>query len=599
MSESAWTLIGFAVVMVIVIAGLSLVSQHYTLNIKSRTVGDGQHGTARWATKQEIHHTYHLVRYDPQAWRKGKDLPKVQGIIAGSVGRNPTPIEFKVRKKKICIHVERFPFQRNKSMKAIVDGDDIHCLMIGASGAGKTAYFLYPNLEYTCATGMSFLALDSKGDLARNYATIAKKYYGYKISIIDLRNPTRSDGDSLLTLINRYSDKARAEPDNLGYKAKAEKYAKILAKTIINQGGESGQFGENAYFYDAAEGALAAMTLLLSEFLPPKKGEADVRHIISVFKLTQDLLAPSQFNQEKNGFQALMDLLPPTHKARWLAGSALNASDQTMASVMSTILSRLNAFLDTEMEQILCFDNSIDAETFASERCAIFLILPEEDRTKNFMATLMIQNLSNELFAIADRNEGKLKNRVVFFCDEFGTMPPFDVMALFSAGRSRKLTMVPIIQSVAQLEDNYKKTGSEILIDNCQLTVAGGFTPQSETAESVSRALGNRTVLSGSVSRGKNDPSQSLQMMERPLMSPDELKSIPKGHFIVMKTGTHPMQTRLPLFLDWGITFDEPYQMPERANRKIAYANKEDLINSIMASRPGRGFYNTKREGVI
>ena len=47
-------------------------------------------------------------------------------------------------------------------------------------------------------------------------------------------------------------------------------------------------------------------------------------------------------------------------------------------------------------------------------------------------------------------------------------------------------------------------------------------------------------------------------MMERPLMSPDELKSIPKGHFIVMKTGTHPMQTRLPLFLDWGITFDEP-----------------------------------------
>ena len=77
MNDSAWTLIGFTVVMVIVIAGLSMISQHYTLNIKSRTVGDGQHGTARWATKQEIHRTYHLVRYDPQAWRRGKDLPKV------------------------------------------------------------------------------------------------------------------------------------------------------------------------------------------------------------------------------------------------------------------------------------------------------------------------------------------------------------------------------------------------------------------------------------------------------------------------------------------------------------------------------------------
>lgn len=596
MNDSVWTLIGLAAVMMIVIAGLSMISQHYTLNIKSRTVGDGQHGTSRWATKREIRRTYHLVRYDPQAWRRGENLPKVQGIIAGSVGKNPAPLQFKIGKKKITVHVEELPLQKRKCLKAIVDSDDIHCLMVGASGAGKTACFLYPNLEYACATGMSFLALDSKGDLARNYATIAKKYYDYKVSVIDLRNPTRSDGDSLMTLINRYSDKAREEPDNLAYKAKAEKYAKILAKTIINRGGETGQFGDNAYFYDAAEGALAAMTLLVSEFLPPQKGEADVRHIISVFKLTQDLLAPSPSDKGKNGFQALMDLLPPTHKARWLAGAALNASDQTMASVMSTILSRLNAFLDTEMEQVLCFDNPIDAETFASERCAIFLVLPEEDRTKNFMATLMIQNLSNELFTIADRNGGKLKNRVVFFCDEFGTMPPFDVMALFSASRSRKLTMVPNIQSLAQMEENYKKTGSEILLDNCQLTIAGGFTPQGNTAELVSRSLGNRTVLSGSVSRGKNDPSQSLQMMERPLMSPDELKVLPKRKFIVTKTGSHPMKTTFPLFMDWGITFDEPYQMPERANRKIAYANKEDLISSIESSRLSNRVYNTKRE---
>ena len=41
--------------------------------------------------------------------------------------------------------------------------------MIGASGVGKTAFFLYPNLEYACASGMSFFASDTKGDLARNY----------------------------------------------------------------------------------------------------------------------------------------------------------------------------------------------------------------------------------------------------------------------------------------------------------------------------------------------------------------------------------------------------------------------------------------------
>jgi len=53
------------------------------------------------------------------------------------------------------------------------------------------------------------------------------------------------------------------------------------------------------------------------------------------------------------------------------------------------------------------------------------------------------------------------------------------------------------------------KEGAEILTDNCQDTIFGGFAPQSQTAEVLSKALGSRTVLSGSISRGKNDPSQS------------------------------------------------------------------------------------------
>ena len=115
-------------------------------------------------------------------------------------------------------------------------------------------------------------------------------------------------------------------------------------------------------------------------------------------------------------------------------------------------------------------------------------------------------------------------------------------------------------------------------------TIFGGFSPQSKTADALSAALGSRTVLSGSVSQGK-ESSQSLQMMERALMTPDELKSIPKGEFVVMKTGTHPMRTKLRLFLDWGITFDpDGYRMPEQAARKIAYVDQSELIRSIHRS---------------
>lgn len=556
MEENILILIIAGAAMFLILGGLSLISYHYSLGgIKSKTVGDGQHGTARWATDHEIKQTFAHVPFQVKSWRRGKNLPTEQGLILGCKGRK-------------------------NDVTALVDSDDIHCLMIAASGAGKTAYFLYPNLEYACACGMSFLALDTKGDLARNYGTIAKKYYGYQnISVIDLRNPTRSDGNNLLTLINKYMDKARAEPSNFAAKAKAEKYAKILAKSIISPDGDT-DHGQNAFFYDAAEGLLSAVILLLAEFLPPdEKNPQERRHIVSVFKLVQELLEP--IGDGKNRFQLMMDLLPSEHKARWLAGAALNTSKQSMASIMSTVLSRLNSFLDSELEQILCFDSQLDAEKFAAEKSAIFLILPEEDSTKNFMAGLMIQNLSRELFAVADENGGKLKNRVILYCDELGTMPPFDILPLFSAGRSRKLTLVPIIQSIAQLEKNYGKEGSAILMDNCQDVICGGFAPNSEAAEVFSKALGSRTVMSGSVSRGKNDPSENLQMMERSLMTADELKSVPKGSFIVQKTGCHPMRTKLKLFLDWGITFEGEYQVEERSARRVAYADRESLVAAI------------------
>ena len=444
MDQSAIIFIVMAGVAFLLIAALATHSGGSLNGIKARTVGDGQHGTARWATKKELKTTYQHIPFRPAQWRKGENLPKTQGLVLGCEGKK-------------------------NAVTALVDSDDIHCLMIGASGVGKTAFFLYPNLEYACASGMSFLALDTKGDLARNYGAIAIQHYGYKVAVIDLRNPTRSDGYNLLTLINHYMDVSREDPSNLAARAKAEKYAKILAKTIVNPEGDASNYGQNAFFYDSAEGLLTAVVLLLAEYLPPQNtGNTETRHIVSVFKLVQDLLAPSKMAKGKNGFQVLMDSLPETHKARWFAGAALNSADQAMASVMSTVLSRLNAFLDSELEQVLCFDSAINAETFASQKSAIFLVLPEEDPSKNFMAGLMIQTLSRELFSVADEHGGKLPNRVVLFCDELGTMPAFDILPLFSAGRSRKLTLVPIIQSLAQLEKNYGKEGAEIIQDNVQ-----------------------------------------------------------------------------------------------------------------------------------
>lgn len=135
-------------------------------------------------TKGEQRKIYKHIPFTPKKWREqakngktptgedGKALP--QGIVVGCTG-NTT---------------------------AMVDTGDVHVLMIGAAGVGKTAFWLYPCIEYACASGMSFLSTDTKGDVMRNYGSIAKGY-GYNVSVIDLRNPTRSNGNNLLHLVNK------------------------------------------------------------------------------------------------------------------------------------------------------------------------------------------------------------------------------------------------------------------------------------------------------------------------------------------------------------------------------------------------------------
>ncbi len=546
-------------------------SERTNLNgIKGRTVGDGQHGSARFLTKKELHTVYTRVPYTPKAWRsaakRGKEIRLPEGIILSCE-------------------------KRGKKIFALVDPSDVHTMMVGAAGCGKTAYWLYPNLEYACACGMSFVVTDTKGDVYRNFAGIAKNYYGYKVAVIDFRNPTRSNGNNLLHLVNKYTDLAKEHPETLTHLAKAEKYAKIIAKTLIFSEGDAANYGQNAFFYDAAEGLLTSAILLVSRY----GGEGE-RHIVSVFKLLQEMIGKGK--DGKSEFQNLLSLLSEDDKIRWFAGAALNSAEQAMQSVISTAMSRLNAFLDSEMEQILCFDTEIDIEAFCEEKCAVFLVMPEENPSAYFLVSLFIQQTYRELLSVADEMGGRLLRKAAFYMDELGTLPRISSLEMaFAAARSRNLMLVPIIQSYQQLEKNYGKEGSAIIQDNCQITIAGGFSPTSQTADSIAKALGYRTVLTGSVSRSKDHPSQSLSMIQRELMSADELKSMKKGSFVVMKTGTHPFIAKLRLHFEWGVTFDEPvYILEEKSRRKTRYIQKDALRTKILLEKSKAGSAEIENE---
>ena len=172
MNGDIWIFLALCGALLVFLLAASFLSKSYSLDrIKSKTVGDGQHGTARWATPKEISKTYHTVPFRPRRWRKGKELPTEQGLILGSVGggkrkskggflrktsrklleklRRPVAgkQKRKPKKKSKALSKVKKMIEEQGDIRALVDSDDIHCLMIGASGVGKTAFFLYPNLE--------------------------------------------------------------------------------------------------------------------------------------------------------------------------------------------------------------------------------------------------------------------------------------------------------------------------------------------------------------------------------------------------------------------------------------------------------------------
>ena len=83
--EGIQILLTAAVAIGIIFLLIAAFSYMYSMRgIKNKTVGDGQHGTARWATQLEIKKTYKHVLFEPEKWRTDASTrPKEQGIVVG------------------------------------------------------------------------------------------------------------------------------------------------------------------------------------------------------------------------------------------------------------------------------------------------------------------------------------------------------------------------------------------------------------------------------------------------------------------------------------------------------------------------------------
>lgn len=532
-----------------------IICDQHSLDVSRCRAGNGQYGDARFMTPAEKKTTF--------LW-----VPRGEEKIPG------------------------FVIEYNKKGWWI-DTSDQSMLMVSPPGGGKTTSEYEPTIRYNAEVcrhkpeaAASMIITDAKGQLLSSMGSIVKGAGAFVYSL-NFRYPLLSYQYNLMDNVNKHMDKSKAaqnREDEILEQAQAEKFAKLLAGSIVkntdtpaSSGGESSE-----YFNQTSEGLLTAIILLVSEY-----GRGAERHIVSVFRLIIDLNGLSEGSTEtlqKNRLESLFEVLPEEHRAKLFAGASTKADVRTSMNIFSSALGKLVSFIDAELEQLIC-DHSpeLNTEDFIKRPTVIFLIVPDEDTTKHFFASLYIRNIMNELIAIAERQPGVkqvLPRPVICEWDEFGQIPPVkDFSNLITAARSRGIRFTIALQSLCQLEDKYSQARAKIIRQAFQMTLFSYQSPNAlETAKEFSKVLGNYTTHGGSVSRGDHNDSHSIQLMGRALMTEDEIITMPKGHWVLIKSGNPPLQVKLPGY--YKIFKDKPEVLPvERKGhvKEICYLTEEKI----------------------
>lgn len=243
-------------------------------------------------------------------------------------------------------------------------------------------------------------------------------------------------------------------------------------------------------------------------------------------------------------------------------GASTSADSKTAMNIFSSALGKLAKFIDAELEQILSgHDQAFDGKPFIEQPTAIFFISPDENTTRHFMSSLAVRNLLNETIELAEKQyQGVLPRKVQIYLDEFGQQPPIeDFDALCAAYRSRGGRFISAIQDFAQLEKHYSKSKAEILKGTNQTLITSFVAPSAlNTAETISKILGNETILTGSSSNSNGKISTTSSLTGRPLMSANDLITMPLGEFIVIKGGSKPCKIQPPGYWTYLSVLEEP-----------------------------------------
>ncbi len=450
-------------------------------------------------------------------------------------------------------------------------------LICGGSGAGKTFYEVKPNLmqmPHNC----SFICTDPKGEILRSTGGMLKKN-GYNVKVINLLEMDKSDCYNPFSYIREETDVVK------------------LITNIISNTTPKGATPSDP-FWEKAEG-LFLQSIFYYVWLEEKPSK---RNFETVLKLIGEAEVVEQGKQSKldqrMSYLQKNSPLGANHPAVKQYNKCMRGAGDTVRSIIISANSRL-AFLENQQvlrllskDELNLADIGIGVNGDGETKTALFCVIPDSDKSYNFIIGMLYTQIFQELYYQADFNcGGRLPIHVTFMLDEFANVAlPDDYCSLLSTMRSREISSIIIIQNFAQLKALFKDTW-ETIPGNCDTFIYLGGNEQS-THKYVSELLGKSTIdkkSSGETRGRQGSSSRNFDVLGREIFTPDEVRKLDNKKCIIFIRGFDPILDNKyipfahPMFDQTSDGKGEPYVHDVKANQNLIGPPFEILSQKAIA----------------